>query len=232
MFRGKGALARFLYCIPKSRLGTRHDEPSNIPVDISRQYYVGIQELLRVQRQVNETGQDVPRILTLDDDARQIWRLFLSEVEHMLGPNGELHYIQDWGGKLVGNSLRIAGLLHIVEKGTDNLVIDEGTMTNAVRLCRLLKEHAKCAFGVIANDKTINDAKKVFNWIEKNGFEGFSKTTCHRALEGTFPLVEPLNKALMVLEDRNIIKLHRISTKGKTSNCYEINPKVAFIYQK
>ena len=232
MFRGKGALARFLYCLPKSRLGNRFDEPHDIPVDIKRQYENGIYELLRVQPQLNETGLEIPRILTLDNDARLIWKSFLAEVEHMLGPNSELQYIQDWGGKLVGNSLRIAGLMHLVEHGTGNLVIGPSSMGNAVTLCRLLKEHAKCAFGVIGNDENINNAKKVFSWIERNGFVGFAKAVCHKALEGSFPRVDVLDKALKVLEERNIVKLHMVHTKGRTANCYEINPKVAILYQK
>lgn len=150
----------------------------------------------------------------------------------MIGPHGELHYINDWAGKLAGNMLRIAGLLHIVEYGTDNLVIGAETVNTSIVLCRLLKEHAKYAFGVISNDETLNNAKKVFSWIERQGFEGFSKTTVLRALEGSFPKVDMLNKALKVLEDRNIVRLHKVPTTGRTLNCYEVNPKVAIICQK
>lgn len=232
MFRGKGALARFLYCLPKSRLGTRFDDPHDIPAVVKQQYADGILRLLSVEKRTDENGIEIPKILTLAQDAVPVWKSFHMEVEHMLGPKGELVYLQDWGGKLVGNSLRIAGLLHLVEHGTDNLEIGVDTLSNSIKLCRLLKEHAKCAFGVIANDETINHAKKVFAWIERNGFVGFSKTSCHKALEGTFPLVEPLNKALKVLEERNIIKLHQIATKGKPSSCYEISPMVKKLFQK
>jgi hypothetical protein len=143
-------------------LGTRFDDPHDIPVAIKQQYANGILNLLSVEKCIDANGHEVPRTLTLSKDAIPVWKSFQKEVEHMLGPNGELNYLQDWGGKLVGNSLRIAGLLHLVEQSTDNLVIGVDTVTNAINLCRLLKEHAKCAFGIISNDETINNAKKVF----------------------------------------------------------------------
>lgn len=226
-FRGKGALARFLYCIPRPKSGTRFDDPADIPYLIKQLYEDGMQRLLNIPKQVDANQLEVPRILTLSKEAIAAWKSFRDEVEKMLGVSGELHNLNDWGGKLAGNMLRIAGLLHLVEHGAENLVIGTDSVQTAITLCRLLKEHAKYAFGVISNDETLNNAKKVFNWIARQGFEGFSKTTVHRALEGSLN-TDQLNKALKVLEDRNIVKQHRIPTSGKTSTCYEVNPKVAF----
>ena len=231
-FRGKGALARFLYCIPKPKSGTRFDDPHDIPYAIRQQYEDGLNRLLNIPKQIDANRLEVPRMLVLSEGAVPVYKAFRNDLEKMIGPHGELHYINDWAAKLAGNMLRIAGLMHLVEFGTDNLVIGTETVNTSVTLCLLLIEHAKYAFGVISNDESLNNAKKLFNWIEKQGFEGFSKTTVTKALEGSFPKVDMLNKALKVLEDRNIIRLLKIPTPGRTSNCYMVNPKVAIIDSK
>jgi len=35
---------------------------------------------------------------------------------------------------------------------------------------------------------------------------------------------DKMDKSLKVLEDRDIIRSHKIDTGGRASNCYEVNP--------
>ena len=116
-FRDKGALARFLYCIPESMLGKR-DSGRRVPVpeEVKASYQDGIKTLLSIPTPA------VPKMLTLDNEAYEAWLSFDRKTEKMIAPGGELQEMADWGGKIPGNLLRIAGLMHLVENDPDNTV--------------------------------------------------------------------------------------------------------------
>lgn len=220
-FRGKGALGRFLFCIPKSMLG-RRVAGRRVPIsaDIKSRYDDGIRGLLSVPKTVDEAGEEMPRMLELDDEALGVWENFDRRVEVMLGPNGELAVMGDWGGKLPGTVLRIAGLLHLVENGPDRYIIGKDTLDRSIGLCILLMGHTKAAFGLIGADAAVSDAKKVFMWMQKNSFKVFTKTECSRALKG----ISELDNALKTLEDRNILKELMVPSNGRDAANYISNP--------
>ncbi len=224
-FRGKGALARFLYCFPESMLGRRViGQRTAITAEVKARYHAGINKLLPVQKNTDGDGKEIPRLLVLTKDALAVWEEFSVMVEAELGEDGEMTTFSDWGGKLPGTALRVAGLMHLVERGPEINEIEKGTMEKSIELCGVLIGHARVAFGMIGTDEAVVVAKKVYKWIEKKGFEGFARNICQRDLHGSIPKAELLDKALSILEIRNIIKEHVIQTSGRPSKCYEVNP--------
>jgi len=224
LFRGKGALGRFLFCIPTSMLGRRvAGQRVPVPDDVKRQYEEGIRGLLTVPKVVNATGDEIPRMLDLDDGAYSQWVEFDRRVEGMLREGGELEFMNDWAGKLPGNLLRIAALLHLVENGPGSLVIGESTMDRAVALCNLLIQHAKAAFRLIGTEEPLSDAKRIYQWMQKRGFEVFTRSECNTALKGVIDK-DRLDNAFTELEDRNIVKELLIPTGGRSATHYISNP--------
>ena len=222
-FRGKGALGRFLFCIPNSMLGKRVvGQRTRVSAEIKSRYDAGIRGLLSVAKTVDDAGKEIPRILELDEDAFGAWEEFDRRVEGMIGPGGELEAMDDWGGKLPGNALRIAGLLHLVEYGPERYVIGKDTLDRAIGLCGLLIGHTKAAFGLICVDEPVSDAKKVFQWMQNNRFEVFTKTDCLRALKG----ISDMDNALKNLEERNILKEILVPTAGRSAANYISNPSL------
>lgn len=222
-FRGKGALGRFLFCIPESRLGKRLvGQRIPVPPDIKSRYETGIKGLLSVPKVVDDKGVEMTRMLELDAAGLDTWEDFDRRVEGMLGPNGELAAMGDWGGKLPGTALRIAGILHLVENGPDRLTIGKDTLDRAVGLCNLLIGHTKAAFGLIGTDDPVSDAKRIFQWMQARGFELFTRTECNRELKNIDK--ERLDKALKELEKRNILKELLVPTAGRSASNYISNP--------
>ena len=88
--------------------------------------------------------------ITLSRDASSLHIAFAQCVEQMLAPEGELSTIPDWGGKLVGAVIRIAGLLHIAEhmskqsKWSEPIAAE--TMRNAIRVGEYLIPHCASFF--------------------------------------------------------------------------------------
>jgi len=224
-FKGKGALGRFLFCLPESMLGKRiAGDRTIVPADVKARYEAGIRQLLSVPKLLNDAGKEVPRMLVLDQDALGVWVQFDARVEGMLGPGGELESMDDWGGKLPGTALRIAGIMHLVEHGPENLTIGADTLNRSIALCDILIGHAKAAYGLIGADEEVSDAKKIFLWMQRNGFEVFTKTACSRA----FKSMSDIDDALKALEERNILRELMVPTKGRDAANYISNPMLKF----
>src|SRR5688572_29299556 len=87
-----------------------------VPDDIRERYESGMRALVRTLLEEAEldrvTGSGL--VLRLTRDAAEAMLEFERAVEPKLDRvTGELGSIQDWGGKLVGAAVRIAGLLHL-----------------------------------------------------------------------------------------------------------------------
>jgi hypothetical protein len=76
----------------------------------------------------------------------------------------------DWGGKIVGAVVRIAGLLHMTDlAGAGDAwksPISEATVERAIVIGLYLIPHAKAAFAEMGADENIEKAKVILRWIE------------------------------------------------------------------
>mgnify|MGYP000867627598 CR=1 FL=1 len=85
--------------------------------------------------------------------------------------------ISDWAGKLVGNVLRIAGLLcrasvyrcHDFLADVDELIVSKETMESAIAIGRYFIEHARAAFSLMRADETIKQSRYVLSEIKNVG---------------------------------------------------------------
>ncbi|NPU98910.1 MAG: DUF3987 domain-containing protein [Candidatus Omnitrophica bacterium] len=221
-FRGLGALARFLYVVPPSNIGTR-DIFQQIPVPerIASSYARQIRNLIAIPL------PEEPSVLSLDREALDAWKRFSQFIEINQGNHKPYEAIQDWTGKLPGAALRIAGNFHVAEYGEGNPTIGLHTMENALDLSNLLIEHAQAAFGLMGSDPAIEDAKTILHWIKTNGAEQFTQREAHRAVRGKIPRVDRLTKALDELCGRGIIGSPEAKpTGGRPSIHFKVNPKV------
>lgn len=228
-FRGNGCLARFLFCLPISNIGTRTASSTPIPEPTKAAYQAGIRDLLNIPPVTNELGVEQARGITLAPDAEFAWEAFFTFLESNMGEGKELEPIQDWAGKLAGAALRIAGIMAVVEQGEATRIISEHTMIKALDLCSLLITHAKAAFDLIDGDDSQNDAKHVYRWILEKGALTFRRRDAQQELT-RFREVDRLEKALGSLTKRFIVsepeKIRSASGKGMASVVYHVNPAV------
>ncbi|HYS42756.1 MAG TPA: DUF3987 domain-containing protein, partial [Geobacteraceae bacterium] len=223
-FRGNGTLARFLYCIPKSTVGTRDvTQRTPIPGPVKKAYRDGIIGLLAISPAVDERGTERARVLTLAPEALLVWQQFGQYVENRQGPDGEFYSIQDFTSKLPGAALRIAGLLHVVEEHlvSGTVIVEAGatinasTVERALDLCDLLISHARAAFDSMGSGPEQNDAQVVLRWITATGKASFRQNEALKSLR-QFRSVERLEQALKILTSRNIIsEPHKRNTGGR-----------------
>ncbi|MEZ4601432.1 MAG: DUF3987 domain-containing protein [Syntrophotaleaceae bacterium] len=226
-FRGNGTLARFLFAVPRSNIGSRDVRAvHHISADVVRRYRDGLFDLLEIPPNMSE-GREIPRRLTLTPQALDSWHAFAEMIERRQGENGDLEPIQDWSGKLPGAALRIAGGFHLVEHGSKPPAqIEAETVERALDLCALLIEHARAAFGMMESESATADAKAILRWIMEERMCRFRKGLAYRQFKGRFTgKPDRFEKALQELEERAIISAAgKEKTKGRAATVFIVNP--------
>jgi len=142
-FIERGLTARFLWALPKSRVGSRTLEPAKVNVYTMQGYHNGILAMARIGY-----DHDGPPVrLQLHTDAYAIWKAFERELEPRIGPEGDLRRIKPWVSKLPGAVARIAAVAHVgehLERAADK-PISAATMMRAIELGRALIPHSVAA---------------------------------------------------------------------------------------
>lgn len=221
-YKGNGTLERFLYVIPKSKLGYRtHDKPA---VSTQIQFLYN-QKVLNLLNECSSRKDQPASLLKLSPEAYQRWKSFQATIEIQLRPHQRLSYCQGWGGKICGFALRIAGLLHIAEYGLSGNRIGETTMDKAIQIAELLIEHAIAAFGWIGIDQTTEDAKEVWHWITAQKQNSFRQSDLLLAMRGRkLGRSERLKKALVILQEHHLISEAVKLPTRKPTTIYHIHP--------
>ena len=224
-FRGRGLLARFLYSLPESRIGSRKIEPAPVPEAVSQAYRDVVWRLCELPWEWNQ-----PQYLCLADDAWLLLRQFMQELEPELGVGGELDCAQDWGSKLAGAMARIAGVLHCVIH-TDGEPwlhpVAAGTMHSAIEIGNYAVVHALAAFEAMRADKGLSDAQYLLQWIQRHGKTEFAKLEAQQHGKRRFKQANDIDAPLGVLVRHNYIRPRPAAKRGPgrpASPVYEVNP--------
>ena len=106
-FRERGLMARFLYSMPDSKIGKRRYRTMAIEENVRKAFYDLISELLECRK------WEHPKTIYLSEEADKLGEAFYNEIETTLF--SEYEEMGDWIGKLYGQTMRIAGILHVVK---------------------------------------------------------------------------------------------------------------------
>jgi hypothetical protein len=198
-FRGRGLLARFLFALPPNNVGQRRTglEPMD---NATIERYGAFVKRLAVEL---EAWASDPATLVISPDAAQLLMDFEAELEPRLAPSGDLGVIADWGSKAVGQTIRIAALLHLVGgSGALRKPIDVASMTDAITLMGYYTAHTKAAFVAMGTDPSTVDALYVLEHLKRENIAEFTVRDLHARL-GTnrFRKADDLKAALDTLED-------------------------------
>jgi len=223
-FRDSGLLARFLFAMPDSNVGTRDVRRRwAIPNYVQKEYERRLHGLLDGRQLVASK----PRVLAMTDPAREVWLDFAAEIEIQQGERGAMESIADWSSKLPGAAARIAALLELADSGPTAESVSLEATEKAVRLCRLLIDHAHAAFGLLGADATDTDATAIVKWARDGGMLSFSRRQCQKAMEGRFRSIERLEKALERLAQSDVSRIDKVPNRGAPpTTMIRMNPKL------
>jgi putative DNA primase/helicase len=223
-FRDSGLMARCLYSVPKSTLGTRDVRDRRpIPAKVREGYEYMVFKLLDgMHRPIG-----APRVLPFKPDATEVWLDLCQRVELEIGEGGRFAHISDWASKLPGAAARVAGLLALAEHGTGVEAVPADAVQRAVRLAELLIPHAEAAFALMGAADGETDAQMVLAYIQRHRLETVARRDLQKAMEGRFRTLERLLVAIKLLQDWNVLgREQKTQGAGRPSIYYAVNPRV------
>lgn len=223
-FQERGLMPRFLYSFPRSLVGHRKISPQVIEADVKNHFLLNVKKLLCME--ATEAVQ-----LTLLDNARQAEEALRGEIEKMFLEGGELEEMKEWGSKLAGQIIRVAGLLHVAEHvqslpvDTPNIEaipkqIHAETVIKAQELASYFIEHAKAAYGCMGADKGTQDAKYLLGVIMRQDKPVIKYRDIQELTRKRFEKAIHLKKTLLELEERGFIH----QKKDGRKRLLEVNP--------
>ena len=218
-FDGRGLLNRFLYCIPASMVGSRRFETEPIPNSITGEYEQLIFDLLQLEQ------PETPHMLELSPEAYALLKDFDGKHEPQIVD--ELHNIQGWAGKLVGATLRIAGLLHISQQlvFAENTLVSGETMVAAIEIANFFTKHAEHAKHAYAENAVTAQARYILGKIENRSVEKFTKSELMKICR-RYKAVDELTEPLKVLAEHDYIRISGTTTTANRVkvDIYTVNP--------
>ncbi|ADD40067.1 DnaB domain protein helicase domain protein [Stackebrandtia nassauensis DSM 44728] len=201
--RTSGLLGRLLFSIPADNRGYRKIRPAPIPASTRDAYNKNITTLVRSLLDIDAT-----HTIAMSPAADRAIQIVHTDIEDKLKENGALRHIADWGGKLVGNTARIACLLHLAKHFTTgwNKPIDADTVNEASLIAFYFIDHALSTFDDVGTDEVTRDAGHVLDWITTQNTSRFNKRDLFRGVRSRIPRAGQLDPALGLLESHGYIK--------------------------
>jgi hypothetical protein len=223
-FQERGLMPRFLYSFPHSLVGHRKITPKVIEEEVKNQYLLNVKKLLCME--ATEAVQ-----LTLLDNARQAEEALREEIEKMFLEGGQLAEMKEWGSKLAGQIIRVAGLLHVAEHvqalpmDTPNIEgvpkqINAETVIKAQQLANYFIEHAKAAHGYMGADERTQDTKYLLEVIKRQDKSVIEYRDIQNLTRKRFKKALHLKTTLLELEERGFIH----QKKDGRKSLLEVNP--------
>ncbi|MGI6007303.1 MAG: YfjI family protein [Ruminococcus sp.] len=213
-FVGRGLPARFLYVWPQSMIGRRKYNVESIPEWRKDELYNIVNRLLNIP------VPEKPVIVELDDQASKLSERFFYEVDQdiLKAPSPEM---RAWLGKLHGNMLRIALVLHCIKHLEEfgNYKVDAATMGNAIELARYFREQTRIVYSHAGlNDPPeVKDAKYILSKIDSTGKMEMTLSSVQQmckdreGLEKKKGMIPGLN----YLIKQGFIRVEKVSLKSK-----------------
>ena len=219
VLRSKGLVARFLFAVPQSPMGNRRYETISIPTEIEDDYKELCTSLLEIKQ------PEKPALITLTEEAQRLNVDFFNSLEPRLVD--DLEEMQDFGGKLHGAIMRIAGILHIVNQSVfaELEPLPAKTMQDAIDVGNYFLEHAKLSYRMMGADKDLADARYIIKKLNISRPLFISRRDLLRECQ-RFSSVEMLDKPMQLLIEYGYIieKNNGLGGNGKPLVVYHINP--------
>lgn len=222
--RSLGLLSRYLYSQPQSNVGSRLLEP---PL-VDRKLEAIVFGALRTVLALDPTSEAVA--VPLSSAARKALLGLQASLEPRLGPDGDLRGIGDWAGKLAGNCLRLALVMHCMNEAKRPVAtfdlsklppISGEAMESAVTIANYSISHALRIFGEHYEDPSAVKAKKLLPWLEERKGQTFTAREFMRK-NRSFATMDEVNAVLKLYVAHGYIQRVDLSGLRRNSAVYQI----------
>ena len=217
-FRQRGLLARFLYSMPESNLGSRLIAPQEALQSTREGYFEAITTLKTSPKMA---------FISLTEEADQKLQAWEAQIEKTICPGGSHAEISDWQGKLAGQTVRLAALLHL-GWNAETLSpwpekISGETMEQAILLAQYFQIAAQDVFQEMRRSRHLEDVKAIVRFARERSstpIASFSARDVRQFLRRRFSTMEHVKIVLdFMLEESWIIE-----RQGSRKTVFEVAP--------
>ncbi|WP_339259846.1 YfjI family protein [Lysinibacillus sp. FSL K6-3209] len=208
----RGLIPRFLISMPEDLLGKR-DVYNAKPVDSETKYLYNnlISKLLNFEDKDSIA-------LELSSESYDVLKKFEHHVETLFLPE-QLYCdsLKSWGGKIIGNLLRITGLLHVAkhtdiakDKSDIPTTIEVKTLKAALKLKEYFDSQIINAYGIMFSKESNDMAQYLLGKLEllteEKKQRKVSKQDLWQKTKKIFTTAPTFNLSLKILEERGFIQ--------------------------
>lgn len=219
LFAGRGLCGRFLYAVCQSKMGYRNPAAPSVQIETKEAYHAFVHQLFSGDRHGT---------IVLDERAQHILYDYMTVIEKRLVE--EWAHMQDWGGKLAGTTLRIAGLIHAAnienERNPCEVPLSEETLNSAIQISECLGIHAMIAYQGAHINAEVTEAQYLLKRIKALGVNEFSKRALFQACASHFRTTNAMETPLTVLGKMGYIRITKQETGGRPSEIITVNPNI------
>lgn len=170
--------------------------------------YRGYEQL--VVNLLEDEYPEKPQTITLSPEADRELEAFANWLEPKL--TNDYAEMADWAGKLVGNVLRLSGLLcrasvyqsHDFLMVQDALSVTGKTMSDAIRLGKYYLNHAQAAYSVLPENDMYRNGNLILQKLRERHLTTFDRREAMRMCR-RFKTVDSIQPVLDFLEDYGYI---------------------------
>lgn len=218
-FAGRGLLARFLYSVPVSTVGSREYTSEPLPV----QDFLAYKEL--IYQLLDNPSFFPPKELNISSEGIELVKDYFYKVETMLMQEVAM---KNWLSKHIGTMLRIAGNLHLASEERNSLTISAEIIRKAIKISKYFGSHARYTFVAMRGQEEFNKAQDILSVIYQNkGNLPLTRREIYR-LGGNRGLhsMEEMSPYLELLEEYGYIHLFTQPPqgRGRPKNLIFLNP--------
>lgn len=215
--RGRGLLARFLTCTPKSMAGKR-DKRSTATLDAVN--YVAYEKAMAHFLNLQQDSEKEPPVLTWEQDAKERMLDYMQTIENSMGKGQPMEDCKDYANKASAVAMRIAGILHLLQTYSLEQIppISKETTEKAIKVHRFFfAEKLKELQEIETREAKLEE--KLLERIKKETI--LKKKACvsvreiHQSLRSTRELKrkEDFELYLQALAEKNYIQVEEVEKK-------------------
>lgn len=196
----RGVMGRFLFCVPRTRVGYRALTHDTISVAVMERYREEVRRLFAMRTEAP------PRVLRLSFEPMA--SLF-ARGEVAVRPGGSAAHMKSWVSRLSSHTARLAGLLHLAG-GEESLIVSDETLHAAVRLADFYWLHALGVWAMAGGDEQTGRALQLFDYCARRVAEQrtpFTVRDLHRSASAVFPTRADIAAPIALLVESGYLRL-------------------------
>lgn len=164
-----GLVARLLLSMPP--IPTRRWQPGGIPPMVERKYSAMVEKLYALELDEDQHGTSVPRALSLDEQANQLWANFYNSLNADMA--GQDERARAMMAKIECAAARLAVVVHLgrVAGGEDvpTTVIDGESLRRGVLLANWFRREAERTYARLAEGDDDREARQLLDIVSRKG---------------------------------------------------------------